>query len=296
MARPKHSSSRQDASGEGSGGALRLFYAPEAARWDGVAQQPLSLPPDEAHHALHVLRLGVGDRVRLLDGVGFFYDAELVRTGRREVEVRLLNRFASTSEPATRLVLLIGLLKNKVVEFLIQKAVEIGVSEIVFFPAVRSVGRVETGEEAEATERWSKIAVGAAKQCGRARLTEIAVCRSHEEAFGKIPQDAARYLFWEEEARNVSGGEEAETALNAPDDLTGWAFQRNVPGRTVCLLIGPEGGLTREEVECAREEGFEVCSLGPRILRAETAALAAASVVLYLEGDLGRISPSEKRQ
>lgn len=273
-----------------------MFYAPEAARWDGAAREVLSLPPDEAHHALHVLRLGEGDRVRLLDGVGAFYDAEVVRTGRREVEVRLLNRFASTSEPATRLVLLIGLLKNKVVEFLIQKSVEIGVSEIVFFPAVRSVGRVEAGEEAEAAERWSRIAVGAAKQCGRARLTEIAVCRSLEEALGALPQDAARYLFWEEEARNASGGEESGTSPNAPDDLTGWTLQRKTAGRTVGLLIGPEGGLTREEVERAREVGFQVCSLGPRILRAETAALAAASVVLYLGGDLGSISPPEKRQ
>jgi 16S rRNA (uracil1498-N3)-methyltransferase len=288
MARPKHSSSRQDASAEG-GGALRLFYAPDAAQWDGVAQHPLSLPPDEAHHALHVLRLGVGDRVRLLDGQGFFYDAEVVQTGRHEIAVRLLNRFASTSEPATRLILLIGLLKNKVAEFLIQKSVEIGVSEIVFFPAVRSVGRVESGEEAEAAERWSKIAVGAAKQCGRARLTEIAVCRSLEEALGKLPQDAARYLFWEEEARNASDGNGSGTAANDSDELAGWALQRRTAGQTVGLLIGPEGGLTREEVECGREREFQVCSLGSRILRAETAALAAASAVLYLGGDLGRI-------
>jgi len=294
MARSKSFNSRKDS--EDASGSLRLFHAPDAGRWDGVAQQFLSLPADEAHHALHVLRLGEGDRVRLLDGVGFFYDAEVVRTGRHEVEVRLLNRFASASEPATRLVLLIGLLKNKVVEFLIQKSVEIGVSEIVFFPATRSVGRVESGEEAGATERWNKIAVGAAKQCGRARLTEIAVCRSLEEAFRRLPQDAARYLFWEEEARNVAGGEEAGTAPNGPDDLTGWALQRKTVGRTVGLLIGPEGGLTREEVEHGREAGFQVCSLGPRILRAETAALAAAAAVLYLGGDLGCIFPPERRQ
>ncbi len=290
MARPKHSSSRQDASGEGSGGPLRLFYAPEAAQWDGVTpHHPLTLPPDEAHHALHVLRLGVGDRVRLLDGQGFFYDAEVAQTGRHEVLVRLLNRFASTSEPATRLVLLIGLLKSKVMEYLIQKSVEIGVSEIVFFPAHRSVGRVEVGEEAEATERWSKIVVGAAKQCGRARLTETTVCPSLEKALERLPQDAARYLFWEEEARVVSERTEEGGPPPGSDELAGWALRRNAPGRTVSLLIGPEGGLTRVEVERACQTGFQTCSLGSRILRAETAALAAASVLLYLGGDLGRI-------
>jgi 16S rRNA (uracil1498-N3)-methyltransferase len=137
--------------------------------------------------------------------------------------------------------------------------------------------------------------VGAAKQCGRARLTEIAVCRSLEEAFRRLRRTRRGICSGRGGAERF-GGEEAGTAPNGPDDLTGWALQRKTVGRTGGLLIGPEGGLTREEVEHGREAGFQVCSLGPRILRAETAALAAAAAVLYLGGDLGCIFPPERRQ
>jgi len=320
--------------------STRLFYCPDAARAfrdDAAAREtrviaPLDvdLPPEESRHALHVLRLGAGERVRLLDGQGVFYEGVIAEVGRSRVSVRIDHSFPSDAEPLTPLILLVAQLKEKAAELLIQKSVELGVGELAFFPAARSVPRSkrERGETAsplsralapihesptlksqpsnsepgtsdfeppKSRKRWDRIVISASKQCGRARLMSVGIHSCLDAALHAVPEDATRFVFWEGKApkpRNLPGTPSArceslrpQSAI--PDPRSPTPDARSPVPRPICAVIGPEGGFTEEEIERVRRAGFLARSLGPRILRAETAALAAAAILLHEAGELG---------
>jgi 16S rRNA (uracil1498-N3)-methyltransferase len=257
----------------------RIFYCPQAK-----VSANVELPPDEARHALRVLRLAVGDSLRLFDGRGFFYDGELTSAGRGAATVQVNTQVASTAEPHVRLILLAALLKGKKADFLIQKAVELGVGEIWFFEARRSVaqwhGMEEDDNESDAArrERWDKIVVSACKQCERAGLMPVRLLPSFQNVLEQSPETAHRFVYCGEHEAEDSGVQHAETASCTLRDSL----------EPILALIGPEGGLTPEEIASAMQAGFQPRSLGARILRAETAALAAATVLLYQAGELGK--------
>ncbi len=276
---------------------LRIFFAPEAASLvldsgsSESGESLLELSAEESHHALHVLRIRKGDSIRLFDGKGFFYDARVAKTGRRSVTFRVASRFESRSEPLTRVVLFVSLLKGRKSDFLVQKSVELGVGEIVFFPSVRSVARKNESskDKGGGAARWEKIVVSACKQSRRATLMGVRLAVSLEEALASAPEKADRYVFWEE----MSGDDDSEKGVEeSPLDSEGdspeaGSAARNPFPHGVCAMIGPEGGFTGEEIALVRGAGFRPRSLGRRILRAETAALAAATILLSLSGELG---------
>lgn len=247
----------------------RHFYCPALAHQVAWSDALVALPAEESHHAARVLRLKPGDCVRLFDGVGFFYDAELVTVEKKCVEAVVRMREASAVEPRHELIVALGLLKGRKMDFIIQKATELGVGRFCFFPAERSVPvlREKTGR----LERWRKIALGACKQCEGAVVPEITVFDSLAEMLGSLPEVSSRLVCWEGVARgDVSfAGPRLEDA--------DWP---------VVLLIGPEGGVNGAELSVLEGHGFQPFGLGRRILRAETAVLAACCLVLQACGDL----------
>ena len=153
-------------------------------------------------------------------------------------------------------------------EHVIQKATELGAYEIVAFPSSRCVSRPDEKSLKKKLERWQKIAASAAEQSGRGRIPQVITLGSYKEALERGKQADMALLFYEN-----------EHAVTLRMALESGAFQ------TVSLLTGPEGGLEEAEVEQARKAGFQVCTLGKRILRCETAPLCALSAVMYAAGE-----------
>lgn len=239
----------------------------------------VALPDKLAHQVRDVLHLGVGEHLVLLDNSGAEFLAAIAKSGRTGVEVEVLERRKGKSESPVRIVLCQGLLKSARFEWILEKGTELGVS--VFAPILcrRSMAGLEETGSAK-IQRWQRIIQEAAEQCGRAQMPELLPIRPLLHALNDIPQGALALMPWEEE-RGKSLRESLET----------WASRKGAQLTTlqpepitVVLFIGPEGGLMAEEVTLAQQHHVQAVTLGPRILRAETAALATAANVMYAFG------------
>ncbi len=243
--------------------SLPRFHAPgigPGARVD--------LPEWSAHHAREVLRLRAGDLVRLFDGRGAEYEATLDRVTRREVHARI--QAAVTPRPESPLSVLLALspLKGDRMELVVQKATELGVTGIQPVITVRTDAAARPALKGTRQERWDRVASGAAEQCGRAVVPEIHPTLALDQLIAQ-PFPGRRLLLLE------TGEAPPLTAMSA------------LPLREVLLLVGPAGGFDPAEVSRLVTAGFAAVSLGPRILRSETAAVAAVAVAQALWGDLG---------
>lgn len=219
----------------------------------------------EGHHYLtRVLRLAVGASVDLFDGRGVEVAATVAAATSRDVTLELGERRQVTRRPTPPVTLLQGLPRSERMDLVIQKATELGAARVVPVRTERSA----PGQQAR-TQRWEKIAREAARQCGRPDLLEVAPLVGLSDALAGLPPGATRILPWEE----ASGGRPFGLALLAPP-------------AAVAVLIGPEGGLTLDEVAMAKDAGFQVVTLGPRVLRTETAAIVALAIVQSLVGAL----------
>jgi 16S rRNA (uracil1498-N3)-methyltransferase len=240
---------------------------------EGVTLTPemeIELPAEIAHQARDVLRLAPGDTLRLLDGAGGEYPAELLVVERKRVMAWLGKREEVTgAEAPVRVVLCLGMLKAAKYETVLQKGTELGVAAFVPLLSERAVAAHEEASEAK-RRRWAKIVAEAMEQCGGARLPELAAPQTLPEALAALPSSGIALIPWEEEHT---------TTLRA-------ALQVALAGRTaaampeVRLFIGPEGGFSAGEVALAERHGAIPVTLGPRILRAETAAIVAAALAL----------------
>jgi 16S rRNA (uracil1498-N3)-methyltransferase len=221
------------------------------------------LTPGALHYLRDVLRLAPGDAVELFDGLGAAW-AATVAPGftARELGVR---REVARGGPALHL--LFALAKGEKVDLVVQKATELGVARLVPFAAERSVVRLDADKGAERAERWRRIAGEAARQCGRADVPEVAEPSTLAEALAAVPPGAALLVL------HGPGG----TPLPALP-LEG--------ASTLAAVVGPEGGLTDAEVAACEAVGARRAALGPRTLRAETAAIAVVALLQGLAGDL----------
>jgi 16S rRNA (uracil1498-N3)-methyltransferase len=224
----------------------------------------------EAHHMLRVLRLAAGDQVVVVDPVGQAAVARITQASDTEVFLSMETMLEEEREAPITIRLAQGLPKSDKMDFIVQKAVELGISEIIPMEADTSVVRYDAAKQQNRRERWQKIAAEAAKQCQRTIVPNVAAV-----------QDLARLLA-------ATGGEtqiivlyEGQVPLGLKQVL------RERPGNDYLLIIGPEGGLSSREVQLAQERGAAIVTMGPRILRTETAALAAIAAVMYEHGDLG---------
>jgi 16S rRNA (uracil1498-N3)-methyltransferase len=237
----------------------------------------VTLPEKIAHQVRDVLHLGVGEQLVLLDNSGDEFLTALVKSGRARVEVQVLERRRGKSESPVRIVLCQGLLKSARFEWILEKGTELGVA--VFAPMLcrRSMAGLEEAGAAK-IQRWQRIIQEAAEQCGRARMPELLPIRPLMRALNDIPRSALAFMPWEEEhGRSLREGLEGGASSIA-------GRESSLEPVTVVLFIGPEGGLMAEEVLLARRHGVQVVTLGPRILRAETAALATVANVMYTLG------------
>ena len=273
----------------------RFFVAPELLSREASenvvapladAGTMVSLPKPLAHQVRDVLHLAVGEQLLLLDNAGDEVLATVTTSNRNTVDVQLLERRAGKSEPTIRIILCQGLLKSARFEWILEKGTELGVT--VFAPTLchRSMSGLEEAGSAK-IQRWQRIIQEAAEQSGRSRLPQLLPIRPLKHALTNIPRGALAIMPWEQE-HNRSLHQALTTGLQYDPVPVGADLSCPSPiyrplhqPLTVVLFIGPEGGLTTDEITLAQQHGVQPVTLGPRILRAETAALATIANVLY---------------
>lgn len=234
----------------------RLHVPPERIEGDVARPDAASL-----HYLADVLRLPTGSAVEVFDGAGSTWQATF--TG----EALQLGERRPAPGPGAVVWLAFALARGEKADWIVQKGTELGVSRMVPWQAERSVVRLEPGRAAERAGRWRRIAEEAARQCGRADVPEVAVPATLEAALA-VPAGFSRVAF-----HAGTGAPLAEVVRPGP---AGWL-----------LVVGPEGGLSDGEVQSCLDAGCTLATLGPRVLRAETAAVLAAALVQHLAGDLG---------
>ena len=230
------------------------------------SEQPV-LTGDNAAHA-KVLRLRVGEEILLCDGAGMECSCNVLKMTGNEVYLTPIERRPALSEAEIRASVYIAFPKGDKLEHVIQKATELGAYEIVVFPSSRCISKPDSKSIGKKLDRWQKIAAAAAEQSGRGRIPGVIALDSFSEALKRAGEADKALLFYE--------NEHATTLRMA---LETGAY------KTISLLTGPEGGLEYSEVEQARAAGFQICTLGRRILRCETAPLCALSAVMYAAGE-----------
>lgn len=233
----------------------------------------VELPEWSAHHAREVLRLRVGAAVRVFDGAGAEFEAVLEEVSRRAVSLRLGHRAEPRPESPLHLVLAVSPLKGDRMELVIQKATELGVAEVWPVVTYRTDAAARPALQGSRSDRWERVASGAAEQCGRAVVPRVAPTTTLDGLLAR-PFDGQRIALLETPGHAPL----AAVPVDHPSSLL--------------LLVGPAGGFEPAEADRLRAAGFRTASLGPRILRAETAAVAAVSISQARWGDLGPTSPS----
>ena len=227
----------------------------------------ITLPESAGHHAVRVLRLKAGDALTVFDGRGGEYDATIARASRGAVEVDVGPHTAVGRESTLEIELGQGICKGDRMDLVVQKATELGVWSIRPIVCQRTVVKLDSARAERRIAHWRAIAVHAAQQSGRTRVPEVS--------------DVEDFDAW---LARPGGGQDIVLSPHAGASLSDIAPPP--PGRPVRLLVGPEGGLAPQEIERARIAGFNGLRLGPRVLRTETAALVALSVLQARWGDL----------
>jgi 16S rRNA (uracil1498-N3)-methyltransferase len=245
----------------------RFTIAPERRRGDRV-----TFDGDESHHLARVLRLKAGDTVVAVDGSGRDYTVRL-DTVSAEATGTIIGVTARDSESPFPITLVQGLPKGDKLETVIRAATELGVARIAPALTARTVVRLDAARAASRLARWQRVAREAAKQCGRSQLPEIEPPQPLA-AWLTTPADAGmlRLCLWEEERGPLA---EALDTLDATPT-------------SAMVVVGPEGGLTPDEVDAARRAGWRAVGFGPRLLRTETAGPAIVAALQFKFGDLGR--------
>lgn len=239
----------------------RVFVGQKLVSGKGVA-----IPEQPGLHLTRVLRLDVGAPVTLFDGTGGEYAGTLERDGKK-VWARVGAFEAVERESPLDITLLQGIARGERMDLIVQKATELGVARIMPVFAERSVVKADAKQRERKLEHWQAIAIAACEQCGRNRVPQVGEPLGLGDAISALPEVSARCL------------------LAADGDETLAAFAARTRGRPLVLLIGPEGGIADNEQQFARANGFVACRLGPRILRTETAGLAALATLQSVAGD-----------
>ena len=227
----------------------------------------IPLSSQTAQHVAKVLRLRDGAALSVFDGHGGEYRA-ILRVSGREVTVEVGEHRSIERESPIRLVLLQALARGERMDFVIQKATELGVHRIIPVAAARSVVQLDAERSDKRMHHWQAVAAAACEQCGRNTLPRIDPPLSFEAALGAVSNIVCRAVLLPEASASLA------SAIAGTDQP-----------REVALLVGPEGGLEETEVERALDCGFRAVRLGPRVLRTETAGLAALSALQGLAGD-----------
>ena len=229
----------------------------------GVEGDALCLTGDLARHG-SVLRLRPGEPITVCDGQGFDYPCQVLECTPNRLSLSVLGKCPTKSEPKVRVSIYMAYPKSDKLEHVIQKATELGAFELVAFPSSRCVVKYEEKALEKKLPRWQKIAESAAEQSGRGIIPRVVALSSFREAVARAAQADLSLCFYENEQGNTLHH----------------ALANGVPA-AVSLLTGPEGGLSIEEIQTMQCAGMQICTLGSRILRCETAPLCALSAIMY---------------
>jgi 16S rRNA (uracil1498-N3)-methyltransferase len=219
-----------------------------------------------------VLRLQPGDEILLCNGEGIDFNATIQEIGKRSLSLKITDSVAAVTEASKgpTLTLIQGLPKGEKFDLIIQKATELGIHSIVAFPAAHSVVKISKEQEECRISRWNKIAAEASRQSERRCIPTITLAKNLDTALRGVT-DSVKLFLWEREANNH--------------------LRTILPGAyhpaSLVILVGPEGGFSADEVSLAKAYDCIPVSLGPRILRTETASLAILSILQYQFGDMG---------
>lgn len=221
----------------------------------------------DAEH-IKVLRLRPGEDMTICDGKGTDYKCRLIRSDKDEAEAEIIEVLPCPAEPTVSVRVLCGLPKGDKTDYIIQKSVEAGAAEIIFFDSARVIQR--TDGVSKKLERWNRISEEAAKQSGRGIIPEVRWLGSFVEALDAAKQTGEAFFMYETGER-----ESFSEALSNAKSL-----------KTAAIITGPEGGFERVEADMARACGMHICSMGKRILRCETAPIVALTALMYESGNL----------
>lgn len=247
---------------------MRRFFIPPGT----IPDNCVTITGDLFRHIATVLRLKPGSRIALADGSGREYVGCIAKMDADSLDVTIEERWAEPASAAgPRITLFQGLPKGDKLELILQKGTELGVAGIVPFEAARSITRLPEGRLTEKLERWQRIAREAARQSQRLSVPNVFFARDMEEVLAQAEQHAVKLLLWE--------GEEPGTLRKL--------LAETRPPESVAIIVGPEGGLTADEVKRAENRGFVSVSFGKRILRTETAGLAILAILQFCWGDIG---------
>jgi 16S rRNA (uracil1498-N3)-methyltransferase len=237
-----------------------------------LVESPVTIKGSEAHHIQNVLRLKPGDCIKLFDGTGFEYEAVIINMIAKKVDVEIRRKSRAAVNCAVQIIVAQAFLKEKKMDDLVRRLCELGVAQWIPFFSQRSIARPDRERLAGRTQRWKRIVTEALKQCRRYDTLEIGKALSFEEVLDFSRSCDLKIVFWENESSPLSR------------DI---GSDRKAPVKNILVMLGPEGGFSEQEIKTAEESGFVTAGLGPRILRAETATLAACTLVQYLFGDMG---------
>ena len=254
-----------------------LLLGDEFMRYFFVEPKALKKPfafieGSEVRHIKNVLRLNPGDKIRLFDGEGYEYDASIHRFLADRVELKIRHRFPGTKESPVQISVAQALLKEKKMDRLLRHLCELGMTRWIPFISERSVPRPGEKRLSSRAQRWARIVKESCKQCRRSKLPEISKTLTFKDVLDYGTSCDAQIVFYENESATLK-------SLIKPDAKS--------PPREILLILGPEGGFSDQEIESARAAGCLVAGLGSRILRAETAAIAACTLMQFLYGDMG---------
>jgi 16S rRNA (uracil1498-N3)-methyltransferase len=224
----------------------------------------------ELVHLRKVLRLVPGDRVTIFDDRGWEHEAVIRSLNAEQGTVEIVRSYEAARESPLQVTLGVALTKGEKMDWIVEKATELGVKTIMPFSSSYSVPQLDEKKIIKRTERWQKIALSATKQSGRTRVPDISLLREYRKLVHEASPQTLKLIFWEKEKHQ---------SLYQIRDKYGDVD-------AAMIVVGPEGGFTDEEAQLAQRHGFETVSIGRRILRAETAAMAAITLVQFLWGDL----------
>lgn len=251
----------------------RFFVTP-----DKIQATEVIISGEDVKHITKVLRLGPGDRITVLDGLGNEYLVRITAIEAGQVQGQILEISLATNEAPIRVTLIQGLPKGEKMELIIQKAVELGVYRIAPVETTRSIVKLDAKKAEQRRERWQRVSMEAAKQSRRFIIPSVEPIGSFNRELAKIPKEAVVLMAWEEASQPLK-----PVLTRLKSELKGAKKQE------IYLIVGPEGGFTPEEAQAVKESGAQIISLGPRILRTETAGLTGLAVIMYELGDLGGV-------
>ena len=271
---------------------MHRFYVPNidfpntGTPGPGATKRAISLDGPTARQLKTVLRAETGDRIRLFDGSGSEWEVEIDHVGKTEVSTTLISTVEPVPEPFIKVTMLLGLARPERIELAIQKCTELGAVRFVPVTSERVQGGATGAPSASRLERWRRIAIEAAEQSGRATVPAVDAPLPIMDAVNQQLADQPLLCMWEEQAGKSLPLSEALKIFKSPNPNKSDAPDAPGPPE-LSALIGPPGGLSEREARAIRIAGAHLVTLGPRVLRSETAAIAVMSAILYELGDLG---------